>query len=157
MLTNIGDHFLNELITEENLHKEIDELIKLSKVADGVTDENADKRPFKLSSQSDIDSLLQALNKGFENAAKDMFKVSQDESFSDREFQDIKNLRIAKLLIKLRLCLLNMQKLINKKLPGEEDKKIYQDKNLKQQDASFFTSIFDNLKTSQTQEIPLFD
>ncbi len=169
-LENIANVFLNELRTKENFQKEIHELIKLAKNSNDKEDiENIEintkdmenKNDHVGNIKNDMDILLTALNKGFEIAARDMFKVSNEETFSSSDFQDIKNLRIAKIMIKLRLQLFN-RKYEDDQREGEGNnsksfsgKKI--NKSINNENNGFFSTVFDNLKTSNETDIPLFD
>jgi hypothetical protein len=201
VLENIGQHFLTELMGKENLHKEIEELIKIAKNSENFENfeknqkffENSQKNEkseknssnenfnknnlnfdyFLKSCKNDTTNIIEILSNNFKSAAKEVFKVSEEENFTDKEFQDIKNLRIAKMLIKIRHMILTQEAEAedNEKIDEFGNKKLFPGKfksNLKSKNSenpsetsnsNFFSSIFENLKSSSSnsEDIPLFD
>jgi small subunit ribosomal protein S16 len=167
-LQNIASHFLTELIDKESLQNEIREIlnsIKLNEKENEKSDgEDATpeikKEILKKSAERDLNSVIDVLTKGFENVARQTFKVGSEENFTDKAFQDLKNLRMAKLLIKLRCGIIQseqaLKKFSDKLQDGSFDNK---PKSLipNSSSADFFASIHDNLNSSTDDDSPLFD
>lgn len=172
VLQNISQHFLNELLTKESMSKEISELIKLAKAnfeKDSSKQENDQSATFVEENKKfldiflnaankDTNSVIDALTRSFDHAARGLFKVSEENHLTDKEFQDVKNLRIAKILIKLRVALLKKER---KELFGEEES-VKKEINLNKEKESlksnnFFSSVIDNINSSKFSDVPIFD
>lgn len=168
-LENIASHFLTELLDKESLQTEIREIvnsINLNEKDNGNQSSDASNPEIKIenlkkTADRDLSAVIDVITKGFEKVARQTFKVGSEENFTDNSFQDLKNLRMAKLLIKLRCGILETEMALKKFTEKLEDgssanktsKSIIPNSN----SADFFTSIHDNLKSSENNETPLFD
>ncbi len=168
-LKKIANHFLSELLDKESLQSEIREIVKSININDNSSSEQEKHNSqemkieyLKKTAERDLTTVIDAINKGFEKVARQTFKVGTEEHFTDKAFQDLKNLRMAKLLIKLRCGILQSEKMLkqfteaaksNQAQEAKGTKGIYTDSAT----ADFFTSIHENLKSSQDDDSPFFD
>lgn len=98
-MKGIAKHFLDELLTKESLQSEIRDFVKIC--------ENSNERKINTSTLGkDIKDILENTDKNFKSVMKDVFKLKDEEKLSAPEFDDIKVLRITKLVIKLRQYLI---------------------------------------------------
>lgn len=171
-LQNIANHFLNELLDKESLQNDIREIVKSvnldlkeneSSTNPGEKKNNHDIKieNLKRTAEKDLNTVIDVMTKGFESVARQTFKVGSEEHFTDKAFQDLKNLRMIKLVTKLRCGIIQSDQMLNKFLKtvennysGSNPKGIYSSLN----NADFFNSIQDNLKSSPNdQDSPFFD
>lgn len=168
-LKKIANHFLIELLDKECLNSEIKEIVKSVNINDSTKNEQEKHisqemkiQNLKKTAEKDLSAVIQAINKGFEKVARDTFKVGTEEHFTDKAFQDLKNLRMAKLLIKLRCGILESEKMLNQFVEVVKDNQDQEAKGTKSlysdsKTADFLTSIHENLKSSKDDDSPFFD
>jgi hypothetical protein len=138
---NLAKYLLDELISKQNKEQELREFIT-QVINKGDNKINIDN--YMKWSEKDTKVIIDSLVNNFENETKKIFKLSQYNHLTDKEFQDIKNLRIAKFAIKLRQGLMNNDFRFT---PKEKD-------NVANKE---IPSIHEILVTAKPESLPLFD
>jgi hypothetical protein len=132
----LGKYLVEELILKYNNQNEMKAFVE--KV---LNKENIDIETYIKTSDKDSNSLIDAFIKSFDTVSRTVFKLDENNTLADSEFQDLKNLRIAKFAIKLKYGILN-----------NEFK--YETKNSELEN---LPQLLEMLKKASPEDLPLFD
>jgi hypothetical protein len=137
---NLAKYLLDELINKQNKESELKDFIT-HVINKGDNKINIDI--FMKWSEKDTKVIVDSLVNNFNTETRKVFKIPEYNHLTDKEFQDIKNLRIAKFAIKLRNGLMNNEFRHNSRETETQYKEI--------------PSIHDLLSNMKPESLPFFD
>jgi hypothetical protein len=131
-LKNIAKHFLNEFLTKESIASDIKEFVRKTENLINQNNQNNTDGSNKIIINSTFENLINTKNlnkdmnefleintRNFLRSMKNTFKIKEDDNLNNKEVEDLKVLRLAKLVIKLRHLLLAKEAERKEKIDGE--------------------------------------